>query len=72
MRERHPGKDCGLPSFSPAWDHPTRLVPSGRQFNCILPTVGGCWSEYALTGESEPTPTRVRKTFIGFRLVRAA
>ena len=70
MSDRDIGKARVLPSFSPEWDHPTRLLPAGRQFNAIVPTVGNYWAEFALTGESEPTPTRVRKTFIGLRLVR--
>lgn len=70
MSERHPGKEHELPSFSPKWEHPTRLLPSGRQFSMIVPTIGNYWAEFALTGESEPTPTRARKTSIGFRLVR--
>lgn len=71
MSERDIGKAHVLPSFSPAWEHPTRLLPSGRQFNAIVPTIGNFWADYALTGEFVPTSTRVRQTFIGFRLVRA-
>lgn len=71
MSERDIGKDHVLPSFSPEWEHPTRLLPSGRQFNAIVPAIGNHWEEYALTGEYEHTPTRAKKTSIGFRLVRA-
>ena len=70
MSERHLGKEHELPSFSPEWGHPTKLLPAGRQFNMTVPTVGNFWAEEALTGESDPILTRVRKTFIGFRLVR--
>jgi hypothetical protein len=72
MSDRDIGKARVLPSFSPEWEHPTRLLPSGRRFNAIVPTVGNYWSEFALTGESEPTLTRRTETFIGFRLVRTS
>lgn len=70
MSERHPGKEHELPSFTPEWGHPKRLLPRGRQLDFIVVTSGGSWEQEALTGESETEFTRTTRNFIGFRLVR--